>query len=149
MPLKSQAQRAWMHIHHPKMAARWEKHTPKGKLPKHVGEANMGVQKVQKPSGEILEMPHFDSEPPVDLRIERYPMDQAQKGRLMQDFQRVGLAGMKDGKWLHFRPDHTFDEINAQQAAELPKLPKDWEKYALIAKGDSPKMSDVFGGKTK
>lgn len=39
MPLKSQAQRAWMHIHHPKMAKRWEKHTPKGKLPKHVGEA--------------------------------------------------------------------------------------------------------------
>lgn len=41
MPLKSQAQRAWMHIHHPKMADRWEKETPKGKLPKHVGEAGL------------------------------------------------------------------------------------------------------------
>ena len=39
MPFKSQAQRAWMHMHHPKMAKRWEKHTPKGKLPHKVGEA--------------------------------------------------------------------------------------------------------------
>jgi len=31
MPFESQAQRAWMHIHHPSMADRWEKHTPKGK----------------------------------------------------------------------------------------------------------------------
>lgn len=39
MPFKSQAQRAWMHIHHPKMARKWDAHTPKGKkLPQHVGE---------------------------------------------------------------------------------------------------------------
>lgn len=37
MPFKSQAQRAYMHIHHPRIADRWEDHTPKGKkLPKHV-----------------------------------------------------------------------------------------------------------------
>lgn len=37
MPMVSQAQRAYLHIHHPEIAARWEKHTPKGKkLPKHV-----------------------------------------------------------------------------------------------------------------
>jgi len=35
-PFSSQAQRAYMHIHHPKIAARWEKETPKGKLPKHI-----------------------------------------------------------------------------------------------------------------
>lgn len=35
MPFKSQAQRAWMHANKPEMAAKWEKHTPKGKkLPK-------------------------------------------------------------------------------------------------------------------
>jgi len=35
MPFKSQAQRRWMHAKHPKMAEKWEKHTPKGKkLPK-------------------------------------------------------------------------------------------------------------------
>lgn len=38
MPMKSQAQRAFMHIHHPGIAKRWEKETPKGKLPQHVGE---------------------------------------------------------------------------------------------------------------
>lgn len=45
MPMKSKAQRAWMHIHHPEMAKRWEKHTPKDvKLPEHVGgEKEAGV----------------------------------------------------------------------------------------------------------
>jgi hypothetical protein len=37
MPLKSKAQRAWMHINKPEMAKRWEKETPKGKrLPNKV-----------------------------------------------------------------------------------------------------------------
>ena len=37
MPFKSQAQRAYMHIHHPKIANRFEAETPKGaKLPQHV-----------------------------------------------------------------------------------------------------------------
>jgi hypothetical protein len=35
MPFRSQAQRRFMYARHPKIAARWEKHTPKGKrLPK-------------------------------------------------------------------------------------------------------------------
>ena len=37
MPFKSQAQRSWMHIHHPGIAKKWEKHTPAGaKLSKRV-----------------------------------------------------------------------------------------------------------------
>jgi len=37
MPFKSEAQRKWMYANDPKMAKRWEKHTPKGKkLPKRV-----------------------------------------------------------------------------------------------------------------
>jgi hypothetical protein len=39
-PFKSEAQRAWMYANDPKMAKRWEKHTPKGKLPKKVGKKN-------------------------------------------------------------------------------------------------------------
>lgn len=36
MPMKSQAQRAYLHIHDPKVAAEFEKSTPKGKkLPKY------------------------------------------------------------------------------------------------------------------
>ncbi len=38
MPMKSQAQRKWMHANKPKMAERWEKETKKGtKLPKKKG----------------------------------------------------------------------------------------------------------------
>ena len=35
MPMKSKAQRAWMHANKPGMAKKFEEHTPKGKkLPK-------------------------------------------------------------------------------------------------------------------
>jgi len=55
MPFKSQAQRAYMHIHHPKVAARWEKHTPKGKkLPKRIGES---TTKIFKDLMEVLVTP--------------------------------------------------------------------------------------------
>jgi hypothetical protein len=47
MPMKSQAQRAFLHIHHPDIADRWEKETPKGKkLPKHVGESAPSMSSV-------------------------------------------------------------------------------------------------------
>ena len=37
MPFKSKQQRKWMYANDPKMAAKWEAHTPKGKaLPKKV-----------------------------------------------------------------------------------------------------------------
>lgn len=37
MPFKSKAQRAFMFVHHPRIAARWARHTPKGKrLPRRV-----------------------------------------------------------------------------------------------------------------
>jgi hypothetical protein len=36
MPFKSQAQKKYLYAKHPDIAARWEKETPKGKLPKHV-----------------------------------------------------------------------------------------------------------------
>ena len=37
MPFRSTAQRSYMHIHHPEIAKRWDKLTPKGaKLPMHV-----------------------------------------------------------------------------------------------------------------
>lgn len=36
MPLKSEAQRKWMHANKPQMAKKWEKETPKKKLPKKV-----------------------------------------------------------------------------------------------------------------
>ena len=37
MPMKSQAQRAWLWANKPKLAAEFESKTPKGKkLPKHV-----------------------------------------------------------------------------------------------------------------
>jgi hypothetical protein len=49
MPFKSKAQRRWMHARKPKMANRWEEHTPKGKkLPER-------VKKKKKNSSESIE----------------------------------------------------------------------------------------------
>lgn len=43
MPIRSQAQRAYLHIHHPEVAAQFEAETPKGiKLPKHVRKPKRG-----------------------------------------------------------------------------------------------------------
>jgi hypothetical protein len=39
MPFKSQAQRAYMFIHHPKIAKEFESKTPKGKLPEYINKA--------------------------------------------------------------------------------------------------------------
>jgi hypothetical protein len=36
MPFKSEAQRKWFYENKPDLATKWEKETPKGKLPKHV-----------------------------------------------------------------------------------------------------------------
>ena len=37
MPWKSKAQAAYMHIHHPEIAKKWDEHTPAGtKFPEHV-----------------------------------------------------------------------------------------------------------------
>jgi hypothetical protein len=46
MPMKSEAQRRWMHATHPQMAKRWEEETPKGKkLPKKVTPKAKGKPK--------------------------------------------------------------------------------------------------------
>jgi hypothetical protein len=46
MPMKSQAQRAYLHIHHPDVAAEFEAAAPKGsKLPKHARHKRMRALK--------------------------------------------------------------------------------------------------------
>ena len=42
MPFKSEAQKGWMYANHPKMAKKWEEHTPKGKLPKKIKKKAKG-----------------------------------------------------------------------------------------------------------
>ena len=46
MPYKSRAQAAFMHIHHPEVAKRWDKkYGNAGKLPKHVKPAREAAHK--------------------------------------------------------------------------------------------------------
>lgn len=45
MPFKSEAQRAYMYSKHPEIAKRWEKETPKDKLPEHVKNPKLEAMK--------------------------------------------------------------------------------------------------------
>lgn len=48
MPFVSESQRRLMYATHPGMAKRWEKETPKGKLPKHVDQHGDKVRRLVK-----------------------------------------------------------------------------------------------------
>lgn len=51
MPFKSQAQRRFMYSQHPKIAKRWEKETPKGKLPDKKENTMPDMKKVFEKKG--------------------------------------------------------------------------------------------------
>ena len=55
MPFKSQAQRAFMYSRHPAIAKRWERVTPKGKLPYHV--SGSGTSSEESPNPRIQKLP--------------------------------------------------------------------------------------------
>ncbi len=48
MPFRSQAQRKWMYANLPKMAKRWEKETPKKKLPEKISSFKTEIKKKLK-----------------------------------------------------------------------------------------------------
>lgn len=85
---------------------------------------------------DIREMPHLQADIEaggkklhiVDLRIERYPIPQAEKQRMMRAFAKTGVVGDFNGELLHFRPDGSADVIDQSAAAQLPKLPNGWDK---------------------
>jgi len=85
---------------------------------------------------DIREMPHLQADIEaggkklhiVDLRIERYPITQVEKQRMMRAFAKTGLVGDFNGELLHFRPDGSADVIDQSAAAQLPKLPNGWDK---------------------
>lgn len=51
MPFKSQAQRAYLAIHHPKVAHEFGKHTPPGKLPYKVGGGKGPISRLFEKKG--------------------------------------------------------------------------------------------------
>lgn len=44
MPFESQSQRGFMYSQHPKIAERWEKETPSGKLPEHKNQSHLSSE---------------------------------------------------------------------------------------------------------
>jgi len=57
MPFKSEAQRRFMYARHPKIAKKWEKHTPKGKkLPKKIKKEKTAKEAFELKIHNILEL---------------------------------------------------------------------------------------------
>lgn len=109
----------------------------------------------------LREMPHLDADVDVggkhlhivDLRIERYPVSQAEKQRMFRAFDKSGLVGELEGELIHFKPDYTADVIDQAAAKQLPRLPHGWEKIMRFVSEapftEIPPMSEVFKKKGK
>lgn len=62
MPFKSQAQRRWMHATHPAMAQRWERETPRGRLPARAGAGLRALKRARPRSSDRRHGPDRDKE---------------------------------------------------------------------------------------
>jgi len=48
-PMRSEAQRRWMHANKPEMAKEWEEHTPEGaQLPEHVKRTRAEIRAMRR-----------------------------------------------------------------------------------------------------
>jgi hypothetical protein len=73
---------------------------------------------------------HFGT---VHLRIDRYPVDQVTKYRLMLATLKTGVVGRTSRGWLLLRDAHppVFREATTEEVAALPHLPDDWERFLV------------------
>jgi len=136
MPFKSNAQRKWMFVHHPKMAKRWAKHTDESDSAEgfEVGE----IRHDMDPLG-MREMPHMAADMDmhgkhvtvVDLQVEKYPLSREEKSRLFRAFAKSGFVGELDGEFFHFKPDYTIDVVDQVAARKLARLPVGWDKLMV------------------
>jgi hypothetical protein len=96
MPFKSQAQRRFMYSQHPKIAKRWEKETPKGKLPDKKESENMPeMKKVFEKKGEKHDGPGTPSK--VDCVPSPCWNDEYQDNNVHDDMtETVDMALLRD-----------------------------------------------------
>lgn len=103
------------------------------------GHFNRGKPRGIELNSVVREMPHIDADIDmggkhvsiIDLRIERYPIPDAEKKRLFKAFSKTGIVGELGGEMFHFRPDYTVDVIEPSAASKLPRLPRGWEKSMM------------------
>jgi hypothetical protein len=120
MPFKSQAQRAYMHIHHPRIADRWEDHTPKGKkLPKHVP----GSEYTEKKSAFYG---HGVAQAMIDLGLVK------------------GAARLSEQRREHLSKS-TFAEPNKEEDGHKGEYPITDRRHAVVALGLAKMHHDNAG----
>lgn len=147
MPMRSQAQRAYLHIHHPKIATRWEKHTPDDvKLPKHVKEM------FGESLDDVPETENNDELPdPIESGDEFRKVAPTWAIEMDEPFKVDTIEGETDGKegdYLCKGPGGDMWVVDGdvflstyRPAADNEIEPSDAE-YNIL--GDEPKMTEVF-----
>ena len=126
MPFQSQAQRGFMHIHHPRIADRWEDHTPKGKkLPKHVP----GSEATEKKSAFYG---HGVAQAMLDVGMVKMNEDKI-PGGLADDKKPSDFATDALAQGRKVEREHTSDTSIANEIA-MDHLTEDKNYYAKLKK---------------
>lgn len=114
MPFKSDAQRRFMYAKHPRIAARWSEHTPKGKdLPEHVKKAVVHAleKRAEPPPPEGVSTTDWDrilqQGPKKTLRT--IPGGKAE-GQPVGKYDKEQL-----GKGMKVEREHTGDPLRAEE----------------------------------
>lgn len=110
-------------------------------------------EKPEKPKLSLVpkvdEMPHYenlDDNGVVDLRIEKWPISQEEKRKLLHTLQSTGVVGRDDSGWMFFGPDNTAKKASPEQIRRSPKLPDEWKKHAQMEsrRNNMSKLNEVF-----
>jgi len=111
------------------------------------GHEGFEVQDVHQDTDplKIREMPHFETDDNgvVDLRVERWPISQAEKIKIFNLLHKSTVVGKDESGWRFFTPDNYSGEANPQQVRRLPKIPDMWKKYAQF-ESVGVKMTSLF-----
>jgi hypothetical protein len=124
MPYSSKKQAAFMHIHHPRIAAKWDREGSK-----------------------VEEMPHFsdgESGDGSDLQVEKWPISSDEKKAVMNLIKTTDVAGdLGRGAWQIFGKDGTTRRGGAEDVKNMPVLPSVWKKFYVHETVDYP-SSECF-----
>lgn len=138
MPFKSQAQRGWMYANHPDMAKRWEKHTPKGKLPKHVDEED-DVDSV------LAAQSHEEEQHAIDDYEKR--AEKVDNPKLKDLFKHTAKDEREhEGEFAQFMGDENDGSI--PENPDLPDPDAEGEEYKKTAPVHALKMDEPFDVET-
>ncbi len=135
MPYKSQAQRAYMHANHPKIAKRWDKEFPnQGKLPEHTKKKKPKIQVNNKLKG-ALGASEFKGKKPtgkIEINVKKHKGDKKE------------LASTVKHELMHVKHPKMTEKEVYKRTRKTKIGPK--EQSQLLAKIRHKKLDHAMNG---